>query len=52
MRRSALPVAVLLALATLLAAAAALADQADDGPWTQMIMVYTGDVGGKIEPCG
>lgn len=25
---------------------------ADDGPWTDISVVYTGDVGGKIEPCG
>lgn len=43
---------VLIALLLLVVPVIGQTPAANDGPWTPLVMVYTGDIGGKVEPCG
>ena len=50
-------VALIAAVTTLIAMGLPFADtgadaQTSEGAWNNLMVVYTGDVGGKIEPCG
>jgi len=43
---------VMIALLLLVAPAVGQSPTPGGGAWTPMILAYTGDIGGKIEPCG
>ncbi len=45
-------VLVLLALACTAAVAVAAGGKGDKGEWTNIHLIYTTDIKGKIEPCG
>ncbi len=43
---------VLIAMLLLVAPVIGQTPAPTDGSWTPIVFAYTGDIGGKIEPCG